>query len=446
LRRFTLSLLLFGLVVAPALAQNGERPKIFPYEAHVEVLDNGLTVILVPMSSGGLVAYWTIVRTGARDEWEPNRTGFAHFFEHMMFRGTERFPAEVYNAKITEIGADANAFTSDDLTAYHLSITKDDLATVMELESDRFKNLSYPEDLFRTEAGAVYGEYRKNRMNPFFALFEAVQAAAFTTHTYGHTAMGYEEDIKAMPGLYDYSRTFFERYYRPENVVLLIVGDLEVGSTMELVRRHYGDWQKGYVPPQITPEPEQTEERRIEVPYPGRSLPIVTLAYKVPAFDAKDRTYLALDLIADLYFGTTSELYKKLVLDEQVVEFIFANRNVNRDPGLMNVTSRIKDPAKVDYVISEIDRTLAEAQNQPIDAARLADVKSNFKYSFLMSLDTPSSVAGSLARIVAVSGGIAAVEDMFATYDAITPEDVQRAARTYLTPNRRTVAILRGAQ
>ena len=128
----------------------------------------------------------------------------------------------------------------------------------MDFESDRFQNLAYPEDMFKTEAGAVYGEYRKNRTSPFFTLFEAIHKAAFDRHTYGHTAMGYEEDIKAMPTLFDYSQTFFSRYYRPENAVLMIAGSIEVEPTMAMARRYYSAWEPGYVAPDVVPEPVQT--------------------------------------------------------------------------------------------------------------------------------------------------------------------------------------------
>ena len=437
-------LLVAALVLAlPAAAQEAE-PEIFPYEAHVQTLENGLTVVLVPMSAGGLVAYWSIVRTGARDEYEPGRTGFAHFFEHMMFRGTEKFPADAYNDLMTRIGADTNAFTSDDLTAYHLSIAAEDLETVMEVESDRFLNLAYPEQMFKTEAGAVYGEYRKNRTNPFFTLYEAVHKAAFDKHTYGHTAMGYEEDIKGMPGLFDYSKSFFSRYYRPENTVLLIVGSIDVEPTMELVGKYYGGWEAGYVAPQVEPEPPQTAERRIEVAYDGRTLPIVWIGYKSTAFDASDPSQRGAALLCDLVFGETSEIYKKLVIDEQVVEFISADFNINRDPGLIDIFTRVKDPEKVDYVIAEIDRAVAGAQAAPPDAGRLADLQSRLKYGFLNGLDTPSRVARRLARLIAVTGGIDDVDELYRAYDRVTPDDVQAAAREYFTAEKRTVAVLRG--
>ncbi|MCP4662110.1 MAG: insulinase family protein [bacterium] len=434
-------MVLIGLLLAlPAVAADS----IFPYKAHTETLPNGFRVILIPMSSGGLVDYWSIVRTGSRDEFEPGHTGFAHFFEHMMFRGTENYPAEVYNDMLLSLGANFNAFTGEDLTGYIQGIVAEDLETVMTLESDRFQNLSYSQDVFQTEAGAVYGEYRKNRMSPFFTISEAISQTAFDEHTYGHTVMGYEEDIRAMPTMYEYSKSFFSRYYRPENVVLLIVGDLEVEPTMELVRKYYGAWKPGYEPPKVTPEPPQTEERRIEVSYEYRSLPLLGVAYKSKAFDPNDRTLAAAELFCELAFGETSELYKKLVLDEQVVERITIDSGIMRDPGLISLLSRIKDPSKIDYVLAEIDRVIAQGQTTPPDAHRLAAVQSRLKYEFLMDLDTPSAVALSITRIVAVTGGIEAVDELYRSYERVTPEDVVAAARELFVPAHRTVAILRG--
>ena len=126
---------------------------IIPYPVTTDTLDNGLKIIVMPMPSNGLAAYWTIVRTGSRDEYEAGRTGFAHFFEHMMFRGTKRYPAELYAKTMIGIGADANAYTTDDYTAYHESFAAVDLETVMKLESDRFQHLDYSEAAFQTEAG-----------------------------------------------------------------------------------------------------------------------------------------------------------------------------------------------------------------------------------------------------------------------------------------------------
>lgn len=434
------------LLVAFGAFDRARTSEIFPYPTHRVTLDNGLNAILIPMNSPGLVAYWSIVRTGARDEYEPGHTGFAHFFEHMMFRGSENYTRDEREKLVTGMGADTNAFTSDDLTAYYLNIAAEDLEKVMELESDRFLRLSYAEPDFKTEAGAVYGEYRKNRMSPFFTLYEAVHQEAYDVHTYGHTAMGYEQDIEAMPDMYEYSRSFFGRYYRPENVVILVIGDIDVGRTQSLLQKYYGGWEAGYEAPRVPTEPEQTAEKRIDVPYQGQTLPILWIAYKVDAFDPTNVDLVSADLMSQLAFGETSDFHKKMVLDEQVIEFVDAEVNTNRDPGLLDIVTRIKDASKVDDVLSEIDATLEHYKQNPPDAQRLADLKSRLKYEFLMGLDTPMNVARALVRIIAVTGGIDAVDALYQTYEQITPAHVQAAAQEYMVPEHRTVAILRGGE
>jgi zinc protease len=417
---------------------------VFPYATESHTLENGLRVILIPMSGGGLMSYYSIVRTGSRDEYEPGKTGFAHFFEHMMFRGTKNYPAALYDRMVTGMGADANAYTTDDLTAYHLAFASQDLETVVKIESDRFQHLEYDEGPFQTEAGAVYGEYRKNRTNPWEVLFEALQETAFTTHTYGHTTMGYEADIKAMPTLYGYSKEFFDRYYRPENVVLLLAGDFDPNAAMTLIRRYYGAWKKGYVPPKVPVEPEQTAERRIDVRYDGRTLPLLVVAYKGERLDPSDRMMVAGSMLADLLFGETSDIYRKLVLREQTVQSISANFGFNRDPGLWNVYAVVKDAGDLPRVLAEIDRTIAAFRETTVDERKLANLKKRLKYSFLMNLDTPGKVAGRLARFVAITGGIDVVDALYAAYDAVTAADLRMAAERYLVPERRTVATLRG--
>lgn len=417
---------------------------IIPYRTHLDSLSNGLKTVVMPMPGNGLVTYWTLVRTGSRDEYEEGRTGFAHFFEHMMFRGTERHPSEVYQRILTEIGADANAYTTDDLTAYHVSLAAEDLPKVIDLESDRFRHLAYSRADFETEAGAVYGEYRKSRTDPFFTLYEAVVETAFDVHPYGHTTMGYETDIAAMPGLYDYSKAFFSRYYRPDNTILLIAGEVDRDAVLRLVERHYGTWEPGYVPPPIPAEPQQHGERRIDVDYDGRTLPVAWLSYKIDAFDPGNRLRVAADFLADLAFGETSDTYRRLVLEEQVVEFLDAGASANRDPGTLDIYTRIKDAARIDHVLAVLDETIDRFRSAPPDARRLGALKSRARYGFLMGFETPDRAAQRLARYLAIGGGLEGVEDLYAAYEQVTPEDVRAAADAYLQPERRTIGLLRG--
>ncbi|MDD5062938.1 MAG: insulinase family protein, partial [Candidatus Marinimicrobia bacterium] len=156
-----------SLILSICLVCQATEP-IFPYKYNIEVLPNGLKVITIPMESNGIVAYYSITRTGSRDEWEPGHSGFAHLFEHMMFRGTEKYPGPLYDKIMTELGADANAYTTDDYTCYHLNFAATDLEKIIEMESDRFIDLKYNEQDFKTETGAVYGEYLKGKISPWF--------------------------------------------------------------------------------------------------------------------------------------------------------------------------------------------------------------------------------------------------------------------------------------
>jgi zinc protease len=258
--------------------------------------------------------------------------------------------------------------------------------------------------------------------------------------------MGFEHDIAAMPKMYDYSRSFFARYYRPENTVLFVAGDVTPDRFLPLVEKYYGGWKRGYVAPQIPTEPEQRAERRVDVQFDGQTLPIVAVAYKLPAFAPADRLRAAADLLTDLSFGETSETYRRLVLEEQVVEHIDAFAPDHRDPNLLTIDARVKDPAKVDYVLGVIDETVAAAIASPPDPARLAALKQRLKYGFLMGLQTPESVAARLAQYIALTGDLSGVRTLYATYAAVTPEDVQRAAQTYLVAAHRTVGLLRTRQ
>ena len=439
-----LSLALVILLVGSGSSFAQASENIFPYAYHQEVLDNGFKVIVIPMQSSGLVAYYSVVRTGSRDEYEPGHSGFAHFFEHMMFRGTKKYPGSVYDELVTEMGADANAYTSSDITCYHLKIASKDLEKVMELESDRFQNLWYTEQAFKTEAGAVHGEYLKSLASPFFALYEKLMDTAFDVHTYKHTTIGFREDIEAMPTMYGYSKTFFDRYYRPENVVLLIVGDVDPDETIELAKKYYGNWEKGYIPSKIPKEPEQTAERRAEVSFNGKTLPILTVAYKSMAFDPASTEMATCYLMGNLIFGETSDIYKKLVLDEQRVQFLNADFTSNRDPNLLTITAMIKKEDDIRNVEREISRAIQHFQKHPVEEQPLTDLKNHLKYDFLMHLDTPGHVAGSLAGTIAKTGGIEAINQLYAGFERVTPEDILKAAKKILVKQKRTVIVLKG--
>ncbi len=432
-----------GLMVISMLCVSvalGSDMKVFTFPYQRVDLPNGFRAYLVEVRGSGQIAYVTVVRTGSREESEPGRSGYAHFFEHMMFRGTRKYPD--FSGVLTKLGADHNAFTSNDMTVYYEVASADALEQLVDLESDRFKNLDYTEADFRTEAGAVLGEYNQGRANPFSFLNEALRNTAFDRHTYKHTTIGFEADVRSMPEGFEYSRDFFRRYYRPENCVLILAGDFDRGRAAELIRQHYSDWPKGYSAPEIQPEPEQQALRKATVEFPGRTLPLLAVAHKGPAWSATDRIAVAATVLGEAAFGPNSELYRRLVLRDQIVQMLSADFSLRRDPYLLTVTAMVTDGSNLGRVETEILETAARFQNHPLEPERVANVKRALRYEFLMGLETAQNVAFALLEPVVYTGTLEAVEDYYRTLDAVTPEDVQSAARRFLTDRSRTVLTL----
>ncbi|MDH3367910.1 MAG: insulinase family protein, partial [Gemmatimonadota bacterium] len=347
-----------------------------------------------------------------------------------------------FDAVTASMGAARNAFTSNDMTVYYEVVASDYLEQVMDLESDRFMNLKYAEPDFRTEAGAVLGEYQQGALSPGRFLDEKVRMTAFDRHTYRHTTIGFEADVRAMPEGYDYSISFHRRFYRPENVVLVIAGDFDLERAATLVRQYYARWEPGYTAPKVPAEPEQTAPRRQTVRYPGRTLPVLSVNYKGPAWSATDKLAVASEVLGAVAFGSNSDLYKKLVIEQRRVQYLFDGFGLDRDPGLLAIQTMVIDPNDVRAVEGEIRATVARFQNELVDARLLTDTKSNMKYGFLMGLETAQNVAFSLIQYVINTGGIEAVNDYYRTLDTVTAEDVRAAAQRFLVDRGNTVVTM----
>jgi len=415
---------------------------IFPYKVHETTLDNGLQVVVIPYDSPGTVAYYTVVRTGSPDEVEAGHSGFAHFFEHMMFRGTDKYSTDAYNDLLKRMGADSNAYTADDQTVYHIVGPASELPTMMDMESDRFKNLKYTEDGFRTEALAVLGEYNKSASNPFIPMFEKLRDLAYQKHTYKHSTLGFLADIKAMPGYYKYSLDFFNRFYRPENVTLLVVGDVQPDKVTAMAKQYYSDWKKGYQAPKIEPEPPQTEAKKAHVDWPSPTRPYLMAGYHMPAFNTEKPDSAALSLVGQLLFSESAPLYQELVVEKQWVDFIGGGPDFSRDPSLFTVLTRVKSEDLVPKVKETIDRYVQQLASQPVDQQRLDRIKSHLRYSFALGLETPGNVAAQVAEAIAATGDVDVINQRFAQYQTVTPADVQRVTRETFRPQNETIVTL----
>lgn len=429
------------MMMGNVFAQKSNGEKILPYPISQKKLANGLNVVTVHYNSPGLAALYIVIRAGSRDEIEPGKTGFAHFFEHMMFRGTDKFPSEKYSAIMKSTGASANANTSLDRTVFHMTGNAAKLATMFELEGDRFQNLKYSVQDFKTEAGAVKGEYTKGSASPYFQLNEKISETAFNTHTYGHTTMGYFKDVVDMPNQYDYSLEFFKRFYRPEYATIIVVGDVQPAEVNALAQKYFGQWKRGNYVPKIPAEPTQTSTRYTHIQMAGFP-PLLSLNYKAPAFSDTKIDMPALDILSTILFSEKGELYKKLVLNEQKVRFIRGGATDSRDPNLFSINASVVKAADLQYVKDEIVKTLDAAKTNKVDAQILADTKSRLRNSFAMSIDNATSIAESLSHYVWLTGDPESLNKFYAMYEKVTAEDLMNAAKKYFISTALTVATI----
>ena len=432
-----------SLVVPGARAAPGSDG--LPLAVNTFKIPGGLTLVVVPRPGSGLVAYDTLVRAGSRDEVDPGRTGFAHFFEHMMFRGTPLWPRERYEKVLREHGGRDNAFTRADVTVYHVVARATALPQLVEMEADRFQNLWFGAAQLRTEAQAVLGEFNKSRMDPDQAAYEALLATAYTAHTYGHTTLGREADIRAMPTGLTYARAFFKRHYTPDNCVVLVVGDVDPDDVRARVAGAYGPWKGSAAMARVPREPLQTAERRTTVAWSRPAQPRLLMAWHVPAAGARNATALAAaDVLRSLLFGPTSALYDRLVRKDRLVEDVGAWSSHRRDPTLLVVEATLTAPQHAAAVEAAVQQTLAQLAGQGLDAERLDAVKSRRRYGLLGGLERVEQTAETLAGWMGPTGSLQWLSDYLEALKALSVQDVQAFARTYLQPQGVSVVFLNG--
>ncbi|MCO7224787.1 pitrilysin family protein [Pleionea sp. CnH1-48] len=416
--------------------------KVFNLPYTMTELDNGLKVILVKTDYPDLVSIQIPMQTGSRNEVEKGKSGFAHFFEHMMFKGTESTPRMVYENTLKNAGADGNAYTSDDLTNYHLTFPKEHLETVIKLEADRFQNLTYTEAEFRTEALAVKGEYLKNNANPIRKALEEVRDLAYDVHTYKHTTMGYLRDIEDMPNQLEYSKEFFKRWYTPQLATVILVGDIDNSKTLELVKKYWGNWKRSENNVVVPQEPKQQKSKYKHVKVDGLPKSHLLVSYHAPRLDDTKKDKQALDLMDTVYFSATSDLYQDLVVQRQLVDQFFTYYPNRKDSTLFHVFARLKKPEYANQVNKAIADTLVKARTELVDSQRLNALKSNLKYNFANAMDSTSSIAGTLASFVHFQRDPELINRLYRSLDSITAEDIRHYANQYMIDSNRVTVTL----
>ena len=416
--------------------------RVFSQDYLIEELENGLRVMVVKTDYPDVVSLQIPVSVGSRNEVEAGKTGFAHFFEHMVFKGSKRFPQDEYTAIFKNAGVDNRAYTTNDYTNYHLNFSKQHLDKVLEIEADIFQNLTYTEEQFRTEALTVKGEYLKNNASPIRKLLSAVRAEAFEKHTYKHTTMGFFEDIEAMPDQMAYGKEFFDKFYKPEYVSLVIVGDVDPKATMAMVKKHWGGWEKGNYVADIKAEPKQQAPKYLHEQ--NKALPghWLLVSYKGAAWEPAKKDRSALDLISQLYFSSNSDLYQELVVDKQIASQMFTYNPETKDPGLLHVFVKVENADDLAKARDAINRTYAIARTELVDAQKLSDLKSNLKYGFINGLDSSQAIASTLASYMHFERDPEVINQLYKSADNITAEDIKAVANKYFVDNTRTTVTM----
>ena len=427
---------------SPVTSIQKNSNKVFSQNYVFKELPNGLRVLIVQTDYPDLVSVQIPVSVGSRDEDEAGRTGFAHFFEHMMFKGSEKFPQDIYSDLFKNAGVDNGAYTTNDYTNYHLDFSKEHLDKVLEIQADHFKNLSYSEAQFKTEALTVKGEYLKNNASPTRKLLAAVRNKAFDTHTYKHTTMGFFEDVEAMPEQIAYGEKFFQQFYKPEYVSLVIVGDVEPQAAMTMVEKHWGTWKKGEFVNEITQEPKQKMAKYVHEKFEGLPGHWLLVSYKGANWQPKKKDRAALDLISELYFSNNSALYQELVVDKQLASQMFNYNPETKDAGLRHVFIKVNEEKDLATVRDAINRTYVQARTELVSTDKLDNLKSNLRYSFVNGLDSSESIASTLASYMHFDRDPETINHLYNSFNNISAEDIQRIANKYFIDENRTTVTL----
>jgi zinc protease len=424
------------LVAAATLTTSAAvRPPKLQYD--ISTLPNGLTVILSEDHSTPIVHLQLWYHVGSKNE-KKGRTGFAHLFEHMMFKGSRNVAPEEHTSVISSVGGQSNAYTTDDETVFWETVPAQYLPLVLWLEADRMASLRIDKDTFVNEREVVKEERRMRVDNqPYGRLNEIIYEQAFTTHPYKHPTIGSMQDLEAAS--IDDVREFFQTYYVPENAVLTLVGDFDPVQAKQMVAQYLGRVPKAQhpVPRDIPKEPPQTRERRVtvEAPWP---LPAVVVAHHI-TYDGNPDSYplhIASKVLSD---GQSSRIYQKLVYDKQLAVAAFGGANLIEDPNLFYAVAILQPghtpEEAVTALIAELDRLKAE----PISDHELQRTKNQFARDYILGRESNQQKALQLAHAAVIHHDITTADGEFEIFQSITAADVQRVARTYFTPENRLV-------
>ena len=404
------------------------------------VLSNGMKVLLVEVPKAPVATVQVWYKVGSRNE-VMGRAGLSHMLEHMMFKGTSRYPKGSFSRLIRKNGGMENAFTSQDFTAYFENLAADRVDLALEMEADRMQGLILDRNELNTEREVVKEERRlRTEDDPQGALVEALFAQAYMSHPYHWPVIGWFGDLDAM-SLDDLQR-HYDTYYSPNNATLIVVGDIKAETLLPTIKQLFEPIPRGPDPKLVlTMEGEQRGERRFLLKREAQ-VPFVMMGYRVPNYTSEDS--YALDVLESILSrGKSSRLYQSLVYDQKLSLAVGAEYGLMQaDPGLFYFYALVSPGQKVEAVEEALNKEIKRLQNEPpselelqraknqVEAARVFEQDSNFRHAML------------LGQAETVGAGWRKVDQFLVRIRSVTAKDVQRVARQYLIEDSRTVGTL----
>ncbi|MBL7715055.1 MAG: insulinase family protein [Bdellovibrionales bacterium] len=402
-------------------------------------LSNGLRVILVEDHTVPTISYQTWYKVGSRDE-VPGMTGLAHLFEHLMFKGTDRYGPKSFFDLLEARGAEVNAFTTRDYTSYYVNTVPALLDQIIDLESDRMTGLKLDDTTLASERMVVLEE-RKLRIDsqPVGLMQEAIWALAFRRHPYHWPVIGMPEDIISVPA--EKIREFYRRYYHPGNAILVVAGDFKPDELFEKIKKAYGKIPRGQETERtkIT-EFEQNEERRLNL-YDEVASEKFAHAYPIPSAHEEDA--YALDILATILFaGSQSRAHRDLVEEKKLTSDVAGVAYTPNEPGLFLISASMRTGHSATEAEEKLNALIRDVQENGVTQEEIEKAVKQLTLQAIENLKTHSGTATLIGTVTTILEKPERYADDLAKYTKVSREDVQRVAETYLQPNKRSVVVL----
>ena len=435
--------MVFAATLATSLAAQEKsqevRPPRLAFTTHT--LANGLQVILLEDHSVPMINLQVCYHVGSKDE-RVGRTGFAHLFEHLMFKGSAHVGPDEHSRIIEAVGGFDNAETNDDTTDYFETFPSNYLARVFWLEADRMGSLNVDEANFKSEREVVKEERRVSVENrPYGYIEDDLRAAAFTVHAYHHTTIGSMDDLNkaTLSGV----RDFFNTYYKPNNAMLVVVGDFNSDQALAWAKKYFEGIPPSAKPiPRLNaPEPPQAEERIVKKSYSNTPLPAIVIGYKVPARYAPDA--YPLDLASNiLAAGESSRLYQMLVYKDQIAVQAAGFGNFTEDPNLFWAYAIMNQGHTAEEGEKAVVAVLDGLKGQPVDLEELEKAKNQKISEFILGRESGEARAFALVAAAVIGRDPERVNTELERYLKVSPTDIQRVAKDYFVPQHATLLYI----